>query len=235
MSYIITSPVTFDGTSTITVGTGVTQVDFSGASGVTIHDFVDSAQGSFFYVGAAGNVADLAPPGTANQFLVFNTASTAPEWTVVPGAGGGFGVSKSGTQAIANGAAFVPVTGWSEVAPDFDIGGNFVSGTGLFTVPATGRYDLMAKAEWAETTTINVGQRSLRLRLNPGGTSPEVLIDSIQQPNPNTAILNHVYSVIKRAQLTLADEVGMEVQQDSGNSANIAAGVGTTFSAQQFT
>lgn len=134
--------------------------------------------------------------------------------------------AKSGTQAVAALATPTTVTGWSTAAPNYADLVGFVPASGVFTAPATGRYQFLVNLSYLNSASAS-GDRSVQLFLN-GAT---VVALQTVQPTPDLTLSN-VLSISRDLALTAADTVVVQVINNAGiaNTMTVSASPSTYLS-----
>jgi hypothetical protein len=230
-AYPISTPVTF---------TGGAVIDFNSA---TIREFANTAgsTGALVYRDGSANMIALAigsasdvltvtggvpvwavPSANAASVLAYGTAAavgipTGDTWTTF---------ANSGTNYIT----------WSTAAPGNDAGSSFNTTTGIYTVPATGIYQVSAMVHYTASNigagtivTPPTGTASRQLRIFKSNAAPFTVALSTRQAEASISNPTYVYIPGTNISLTAADTLVLQGRQDSGSALTLDVVQGQTY------
>lgn len=241
-SFPISSPVEF---TTTTAGD---TLDFNADGPATaaksqILDFVVTTKGDILYrADDASNLLEKLSIGTEDQVLQVSSGGI-PEWDDVPSVGGASGsfLARATAQigTVAPGSTWDTIDNavltWSEAAPGHDAGGLFNPATGVFTVPATGIYDISAVLTWQPNSQGNGGggipsRRAIR-QARIQKTNATAFTVSFAENQAKTSNLNPTQLQVTATNvlLTSGDTIVLQGRHDSQISLNIVVDVGETY------
>jgi len=185
-----------------------------------------------------GSVVDAADGAAATGFVIAVTqqgSSPLPQWqTPTPGSvDESFSayVSATGTNTIASGTTFTVLGGsgtpednvtWTET---HDAGANFDPLTGIFTVPATGLYDISATISFEGNNTgtngLIAGRRAIRQVRIYNNTAAEVVTFDEEQANSFSGNPTSVNLTSNSYSATANDEISIGVRHDASSALTI--------------
>ena len=197
MAYIINGPVT--------IGDNARD---STINGNVILANTTTAPGDIVYAGPSANILANLPIGSTGQVLT--VVSGAPAWTFSGEASTyGFLGLMTATQTVVSGSPVV-LTGWTTSGdPAYDTtAGDFNSTTGVFTVSASGHYQLNVEVSFLGSS--NAGTRTLDLF---NGTTA-VLVRTIQPTGDNS--ITNVISICANMNLTATATYSVRLTTSNG-------------------
>ena len=111
----------------------------------------------------------------------------------------------------------------SSTQPYNDVGGNYSSSSGIYTIPTTGFYSFSSSL--VPTASNGVGIRSLVIRRNGGATERDILGSSVISSN-SSAISDALNVSADHVYCTAGDDIECIIYQTSGGSLSVYGNFG---------